>query len=424
MQMPWILQSAVERELEGCPAQAVRAAALDLSRRYRESGRAPDGARLARSAEEVRAYAAFRMPATYAAVSRALEIAREAGLSDAQTLTDVGSGSGSAFWAVRQAFPALAQARLLEREAGMIALAKRLAAEQEGCRVEWIAGDMRQTPIPPADLVTASYCLGELRPQDAESVALRLWEAAGRALLQVELRRGGAPGDFVSFVLSCQQESPRAAHGRYSMELERRVLNAVSVGSREDVTRSVDEFLAECVLNQTIPAALSYGQMLYFEICRLIMERTGSFPAENAFFKRSWTQDGVYEQLAQALRRAALDAHELISTGKRRSSVVITAVNYIEQHYAEELTLGKIAEEIYVSPPYLSNIFKEKMDINLMSYIHKVRVEKAKKLLLESSLSIQKVAELVGYRHEKHFMQIFKKACGMTPSQFRFRKKE
>ena len=53
-----------------------------------------------------------------------------------------------------------------------------------------------------------------------------------------------------------------------------------------------------------------------------------------------------------------------------------------------------------------------------------VRVEKAKKLLLESSLSIQKVAELVGYRHEKHFMQIFKKACGMTPSQFRFRKKE
>ena len=119
MQMPWILQSAVERELEGCPAQAVRAAALDLSRRYRESGRAPDGAHLARSEEEVRAYAAFRMPATYAAVSRALEIAREAGLPGAQTLTDVGSGSGSAFWAVRQAFPALAQARLLERDFGI-----------------------------------------------------------------------------------------------------------------------------------------------------------------------------------------------------------------------------------------------------------------------------------------------------------------
>lgn len=268
----------------------------------------------------------------------------------------------------------------------------------------------REMPDAPAFIIISGYndfgCAQQAIRLKVEEYLLKpflareLMDAVQRALLQVELRRGGAPGDFVSFVLSCQQESPRAAHGRYSMELERRVLNVVSVGSREDVTRSVDEFLAECVLNQTIPAALSYGQMLYFEICRLIMERTGSFPAENAFFKRSWTQDGVYEQLAQALHRAALDAHELISTGKRRSSVVITAVNYIEQHYAEELTLGKIAEEIYVSPPYLSNIFKEKMDINLMSYIHKVRVEKAKKLLLESSLSIQKVAELVGYRHE------------------------
>lgn len=192
-------------------------------------------------------------------------------------------------------------------------------------------------------------------------LARELMDAVQRALLQVELRRGGAPGDFVSFVLSCQQDAPRSAQGRYSMELERQVLNAVAVGSREDVQRSVDEFLAGCVLDQAVPAALNYAEMLYFEICRLIMERTGSFPAENVFFKRSWTQEGVYEQLSQALHRAALDAQELISAGKRRSSVVIAAVNYIEEHYAEELTLGRIAEEIYVSPPYLSNLFKEKM---------------------------------------------------------------
>ena len=255
-------------------------------------------------------------------------------------------------------------------------------------------------------------------------LARELMDAVQRALLQVELRRGGAPGDFLSFVLACQQEDPGSRQGRYSMEMERQVLNAVSVGSREDVERSVDGFLQECVLQQPVPAALNYGEMLYFEICRLIMERTGRFPAENVFFQRSWTQEGVYEQLTQALHKAALDAQELISVGKRRSSVVLSAVEYIEEHYAEDLTLGRIAEAIYVSPPYLSNLFKDKMDVNLVAYIHKVRIDKAKKLLLESSLSIQKVAELVGYRHEKHFMQIFKKSCGMTPSQFRFRKKE
>ncbi len=255
-------------------------------------------------------------------------------------------------------------------------------------------------------------------------LARELMDAVQRTLLQVELRRGGAPGDFLSFVLACQQADPGSRQGRYSMEMERQVLNAVSVGSREDVERSVDGFLQECVLQQPVPAALNYGEMLYFEICRLIMERTGRFPAENVFFHRSWTQEGVYEQLTQALHKAALDAQELISVGKRRSSVVLSAVEYIEEHYAEDLTLGRIAEAIYVSPPCQSNLFKDKMDVNLVAYIHKVRIDKAKKLLLESSLSIQKAAELMGYRHEKHFMQIFKKSCGITPSQFRFRKKE
>ncbi|MGI5883899.1 MAG: small ribosomal subunit Rsm22 family protein [Candidatus Spyradocola sp.] len=185
MQMPLSLQSAVERELSDCAPQAIRAAALDLSRRYREKGKAPDGARFAHSADEVRAYAAFRMPATYAAVSRALEMGVEAGMPGAQTMTDVGSGSGSAYWAARAAFPELRRAQLLEREGEMIALAKRLAAGQAG-EVEWIAADVREAAIPAADLVTASYCLGELRPEEAEPVVLRLWEAAAHALLLVE----------------------------------------------------------------------------------------------------------------------------------------------------------------------------------------------------------------------------------------------
>lgn len=104
--------------------------------------------------------------------------------------------------------------------------------------------------------------------------------------------------------------------------------------------------------------------------------------------------------------------------------VVAETCDAVAVIYAGEIVECGSLEAIYVSPPYLSNLFKDKMDVNLVAYIHKVRIDKAKKLLLESSLSIQKVAELVGYRHEKHFMQIFKKSCGMTPSQFRFRKKE
>ena len=68
MQMPALLQAEIEKMLEGMPAQAVRAAAQSLSRRYRQGEKNPDGANLLRSETEIAAYAAFRMPATYAAL--------------------------------------------------------------------------------------------------------------------------------------------------------------------------------------------------------------------------------------------------------------------------------------------------------------------------------------------------------------------
>ena len=72
MQMPALLQAEIEKMLEGMPAQAVRAAAQSLSRRYRRGEKNPDGANLLRSETEIAAYAAFRMPATYAALVTAL----------------------------------------------------------------------------------------------------------------------------------------------------------------------------------------------------------------------------------------------------------------------------------------------------------------------------------------------------------------
>ena len=188
------------------------------------------------------------------------------------------------------------------------------------------------------------------------------------------------------------------------------------------MVRCVDNFLRVCVLDMPVSIALRHSEMLYFEICRLMLERTGKFPKENVFFNRTWSKDNVFQQLQEVLHEAASDAQVLINAGKRRSSVIIAAVNYVEQHYTENISLKQMAEDIFVSPPYLSNLFKEKMGVNVTAYIHEVRIEKSKKLLLDSTWSIQQIAEQVGYRNEKHFMQMFKKICGMTPSQFRFKK--
>lgn len=185
MQMPVALQNAIENALDGVDAQSIRAAAAQLSMRYRTDEKAPSGTRLLRSRQEVQAYAAFRMPATYAALVRAMEMTRLAGVEDIRTLTDVGSGSGSALWAARQVFGQMERAALVEREGDMIALCKQLLASQVG-ETQWVQGDMLSAPLQGADLVTASFCLGELAPNQAGQMVRRLWDATGSALLIVE----------------------------------------------------------------------------------------------------------------------------------------------------------------------------------------------------------------------------------------------
>lgn len=186
MQMPMMLQEAVEALLNDMPQKAVRDAAAALSLRYRTDEKAPAGVRLLNNEEEMRAYCAFRMPATYAALVKSMRMMQECGVKVPRSLTDVGSGTGSALWAADEVFEELEEAHLYERECGMIALAKQLAAGRLDVNMDWTQGDMLNTELAPSDLVTASFCLGELEQGKAEMMVRKLWSAAKQTLLIVE----------------------------------------------------------------------------------------------------------------------------------------------------------------------------------------------------------------------------------------------
>jgi ribosomal protein RSM22 (predicted rRNA methylase) len=133
------------------------------------------------------AYAVARAPATFAAVRAALGRVMEAapGFAPA-SLLDVGAGPGTASWAARDAWPGT-QVTMLEPNSALRALAARLMPE-----ANLIAGDLGGA-LPRADLVTASYVLAELKPSAAGEMAVKLWQAAGQALLLVE---PGTPDGF------------------------------------------------------------------------------------------------------------------------------------------------------------------------------------------------------------------------------------
>lgn len=94
---------------------------------------------------------------------------------------------------------------------------------------------------------------------------------------------------------------------------------------------------------------------------------------------------------------------------------------YMQEHYAENISLSKIAQEHYLNPSYLSQLFKSKTGENISRFLEDIRVEKAKELLSSLSLPVVDVAFLVGYNDARYFSKVFKKNTGVLPSVYQER---
>ncbi|MDU7240502.1 response regulator [Clostridium sp.] len=102
------------------------------------------------------------------------------------------------------------------------------------------------------------------------------------------------------------------------------------------------------------------------------------------------------------------------------SKLVIKKANkYIEKNYMYDLTLEKVSEIVFLSPVYLSKVYKKEMGINFIDYVTKIRIERSKELLSNRNLKVYEISELVGYKNLKYFYKIFKRYTGYTPNKYR-----
>ncbi|WP_187274161.1 response regulator transcription factor [Paenibacillus sp. N3.4] len=92
-------------------------------------------------------------------------------------------------------------------------------------------------------------------------------------------------------------------------------------------------------------------------------------------------------------------------------------VQYVHDHYGEEITLEELADKIYLSKNYLNQIFKKSTGETFANYLLKVRMEKAESLLLQGHCMIYEVAEKVGFNNVNYFSTVFKKVMGRNPSE-------
>jgi ribosomal protein RSM22 (predicted rRNA methylase) len=197
MNLPDDLQIALEQVLQTTPARNLTRTADELSRRYR-TGHGQDRRTFLHTQEDITAYAAYRLPATFAAIYAALtEIHLRRPDWQPRTLLDVGAGPGTAMWAAAQLRPTLEQATLLERNQHMLRLGQQLARHAHSQTVKqakWRSIDLTgQWEETQHDLVICAYVLGELPQARLTAISEHLWACTGDTLLFVE---PGTPSGF------------------------------------------------------------------------------------------------------------------------------------------------------------------------------------------------------------------------------------
>jgi two-component system response regulator YesN len=94
-------------------------------------------------------------------------------------------------------------------------------------------------------------------------------------------------------------------------------------------------------------------------------------------------------------------------------------IEYINEHYKEDIYLEKLAEEFNTSDKYLSRLFKESLGTGFHDYLVSLRILNSKSLLLETDYSVTKVGEMVGFNTHSTFFRLFKKHEGINPTQYR-----
>jgi ribosomal protein RSM22 (predicted rRNA methylase) len=205
--LPASLRAALEARLQGVSRNEAAERAAVISKTYRDGGNS--GA--IRNETDALAYALARMPATYAADIASLNALLELRPDFAPvSLLDIGAGPGTATWAAVEAFSSLQSFSLLDANDALRKLALDLA-DDAGRQIAYERGEARAmlAKAEPADLVVASYVIGEMSETERTSLAAQIWEKTRDTLLVVE---PGTPAGYARIIALRRQLIAAGAH--------------------------------------------------------------------------------------------------------------------------------------------------------------------------------------------------------------------
>ena len=108
-----------------------------------------------------------------------------------------------------------------------------------------------------------------------------------------------------------------------------------------------------------------------------------------------------------------------LADGDPKSEVAARILKFIKNNYSKEISMQDAARMLHYSDAYFCKLFKQCFDQNFTTYLTKVRINEAKKLLMNKTASVKDVSMQVGYYDSNYFAKVFRRLTGQLPSEFR-----
>ncbi|OCT15025.1 hypothetical protein A8709_12965 [Paenibacillus pectinilyticus] len=204
---------------------------------------------------------------------------------------------------------------------------------------------------------------------------------------------------------------------------ENLLMNAIKLGDSSGVSN-----ILRSMFDQLRNMPVDYIQSICLEmVC--IASRTAqdlSEDLDHIVGKRSSIFESIYKkENAQDLNNYISNLFNLMAQyfsnkyNQKNTKVIQKMMDIIKLRYKEDISVMKISEEIYLTPNYISLIFKQETGVTITEYITSLRMEDAKNLLKSTNLKILEIAEKVGYENPHYFSTVFKKYTGIHPQKYR-----
>lgn len=203
------------------------------------------------------------------------------------------------------------------------------------------------------------------------------------------------------------------------------ICDALMCGDKESIVRAVEEVKAELREKRMDEVyARLYFTKVYLAVLDLL--ESAGLPFDNAKRQYAGLENIVLygnslEEIAARVQEVSLEAADSYAEFKRRkkSDVITQVLDYVEQNYAENISLSLVSQKFNINSAYFCKLFKQVTDKTFVEYLTQRRIAAAQKLLRETELRSYVIAKEVGFMNVEYFSKVFHNQVGMSPKEYR-----